>query len=412
MCSNPSTNPEGNTFACRTCDECVGDRLNQWTARAVAEAAFSPYTMSITLTYGAETEAQRDGAAMFRYSDIQLFMANLRRQIAYHLKRAGAVRFIACGEQGDRFGRCHWHIVLYSEVDLLTIGKWFFKDKQVGRDDIITHHGEQKKRRTWTMWPHGFVVVQEPDEGGIRYALSYALKDQFSVKKSLGSKRHARAEEFPTGFFRPSKRPPIGRVFLDHVLGQLEASGSVLTRLVLRVPNYSWPWYVHGSERRYLLTRLCEINDAIRETTGRDAPQWPALLKSLENSPADMEIINGTTTEENPDDPDHTSIGASLKLRERETQQRYADTQTARSCGRALPCKLCLRTLAPEDRDALGVDVSFGEDGSEIWTYRHGDFAKESARPLGKLNPYCQLRDTPAIKRVFPHSSKKPSACS
>lgn len=406
MCSEPMLTPDGKPFACRKCDECSVDRLNQWTARAVAEAAYTPYTMSVTLTYNEDTQQSRDGAKMFRYSDVSKFLMTLRRQVQYHLGRTGAVRFIACGETGDRLGRCHWHIILYSEVDFLTLGKFTFQGRPVSRDDIITEHGGIKKRRHWSLWPHGFVVVQEPDEGGLRYALSYALKDQFSFGKSKGTKRYERAETYPVGFFRMSKRPPIGRIFLDHTIAQLDASNSVLPRMALRVPNYSWPWYVHGSERRYLLTRLIEINDRVRAETGQDAPQWGALLKSLENSTSDMELINGPQNDtDDPNAPDYHSVEQEFSLRQRETERRYADRETARRCGSRIACKACLRSVSEAERQAYGVSLEYDAEGREVWSHPEG-FDRLSGTTGGAINPLCQLKDVPDVARVFPHSSK------
>ena len=182
MCSDPITQ-DGNTFACRTCDECVSTRRHGWVSRAMAEKAVYPYAACVTLTYSDETQHGRDGAAMFAYADIRLFLAFLRRSAAYEAKKCHwnvkpLVRFLCAGEQGDRNGRCHWHLILFTNFDLSRIGKFTLNGKQISdRRDMLTI-GKRKRRLNWTLWKHGFMTLQEPDQAGMAYVLSYCLKDQ------------------------------------------------------------------------------------------------------------------------------------------------------------------------------------------------------------------------------------------
>lgn len=120
-CSRPLIINE-QTVACRSCDYCVGRRVRSWCHRAMMEKATSPHTFVVALTYNEETEHSRRSAQMFDYQDVSDFIKRLRRRMDYHLKAKGALSFIAAGEQGDRYGRCHWHIVLFGSADFLSLG--------------------------------------------------------------------------------------------------------------------------------------------------------------------------------------------------------------------------------------------------------------------------------------------------
>ena len=73
MCQFPMQK-DGVEFACGRCNACIYARKMDWVSRAMAERATMPHTMSITLTYANETDWQRDGASMFRYGDVSIFL--------------------------------------------------------------------------------------------------------------------------------------------------------------------------------------------------------------------------------------------------------------------------------------------------------------------------------------------------
>ena len=86
-------------------------------------------------------------------------------------------------------------------------GPSFVSKKPITRkEDKITTDPNHVKRLTWSHWPWGLISVQVPDQGGMMYALKYALKDQFNVEKSRGTMREHKAEAWGSGFFRMSKK--------------------------------------------------------------------------------------------------------------------------------------------------------------------------------------------------------------
>lgn len=101
MCLNPITiSGTLNTFACRSCNECVETRVNEWTVRALAESQVAGHTYAITFTYADLPTGRPVGATVFKYRDVQLMLKQLRTNYSRHYGDVGEIRYIACGEQG------------------------------------------------------------------------------------------------------------------------------------------------------------------------------------------------------------------------------------------------------------------------------------------------------------------------
>lgn len=408
MCTDPQTQ-DGKTFACRRCDQCIATRRHGWVARAMAEKATNSHAVCLTLTYSDETQQGRDGAAMFGYADVRDFMARLRSAARREAKKhkwnvAPSVRFIAAGEQGDRNGRCHWHLIIYTNFDLSRLGQFRRSGKLVSHyRDMITQ-GKRKRRLNWTLWPHGFMTLQEPDQAGMNYILSYCLKDQFTVEKSYGTMREAKAENFATGLFRMSKRPAIGESWLMRKMESLEAQGAVLPSLQIKIPDMSGYWHPNGSFREKVLWALVALNQRIYWRTGAYAPQWAALLASCQDNPSDMEILNAFQRQT---DPDAQSIETALDFRQREAAGDYATAETRRKCGGQLPCSQCLASLSREDLDTLGIARDFDEFGEIAFQALDGfqAVADRQRAPGAGINPFCQNRGGKNQQRAFPRTA-------
>lgn len=403
MCSRPQTmfSKEAGrevTFACRTCDQCVAVRRHNWVARAMAEKAMHPQTLVVALTYSDETQFTRDGARFFRYNDVRLFLAALRDAIKQKTGKVAALRFIACGEQGSRNGRVHWHIVLFSDVDLLTIGKFSALWGPVTeRKDIIAPVGVDMPRQ-WSMWPHGFVQVQEPNEGGMHYAMSYALKDQFNVRNASGSARISKAEAFATGLFRPSKSPPIGAPWVDEQIYDMYARRYVMPKLHFQVPGLSGYWWPSGPLRKRLLEGMRRVNNSIIAETGRNAAQWSSLLHQVRENEGDLEALGINEVIE-----DDEEIETQIAKRSRATAQESKDRQIRRQCGHTIACDQCLRGFADETLREIGLHF----EGPHCIVTSTGEAFQRGKGGYGKgINPRCQLRETASRKRAFIQSAR------
>ena len=405
MCTR-AVEKDGNVFACRTCNECIAVRRHGWISRAMAEKATNEHAICLTLTYSEETQESRDGARFFCYADVQAFMKRLRAAARYEAEKGGwnfvpQIRFLCAGEQGDRYGRCHWHLIVYSNFDLSRIGQFRRRGHLVShRRDLITV-GKRKRRLNWTLWPHGFVTVQEPDEAGMAYVLSYCLKDQFTAEKSQGTMREAKAENFATGLFRMSKRPAIGEEWLMRKMEELDASGSVLPSLQIKIPDMSGYWHPNGSFREKLLWCLVALNQRVVWSTGAPAPQWAALLASCKDNPSDMEILLGPEKEEDP-----VSLESEFVARSRQIGGDHARREFVRKCGAELPCEDCLHNLSGGVLRSLGVQRGENEHGEWVYQALEGfdPVAARQRRSGGGINPFCAERGSKAARLAFPAS--------
>lgn len=402
MCTRPITK-DGNTFACRSCDACIAIRRSGWIARAMAEKADWPHALCVALTYNDDTPENRDAAAMFVYDDVRAFLKRLLRSCVY--KHPGSrVRFICAGEQGDRDNRCHWHLILYSDIDLTTVGTFSKFGKVVtDRQDLISV-GKNKLRRHWSLWGKGFVTLQEPDEGAMSYVLSYCLKDQFTADKSYGTMREAHVENFATGLFRMSKRPAIGENWLMRKLEGLEAAASVLPNLNIKVPEMSGYWHPGGSFRKKLLWGLVALNQRIVWATGANAPQWSALLASCQDNETDLGVLNVYQKEQTQD----RSLEAEIAFRQREASDREATRQAKRRCGGQLPCWQCLLGLDGETLGRLGLRRSFDEIGTPAYQSLEGfdSYEERSVASGDGINPHCGNKKGFYQGKAFPLSTR------
>jgi len=406
---------EGVTVACRSCDYCVGRRVRAWCARAMMEKACSPATLVVALTYSEDTEHSRRSARMFDYKDVSDFIKRLRRRMDYHLGAKGALSFIAAGEQGDRFKRCHWHVVLFGQVDFLSLGEWSAPwGKVTDRKDIVSPKpvgGDPATvwRRGWDLWPHGFVTVQEPDYGGMRYAMSYALKDQFNVRNSAGLARQGKAEVFGTGYLAMSKKPPIGARFVDDYVAACAAGGYVPPTRKLMIPGLDRPWWPSGLIADRLLFGLAAVNGAIKEQTGRDAAGWSSLLYEARESDDDLERLGVFDGEQD----DESGAAVQIEANTRDNAATRERGQKRRRCGSSEACNLCLRGLSPGDLETAGISEAAdgfftrASDGysADAFTRRQRDGKSKGPNPL------CGLYGNPVIRAfdyatIFPASAE------
>lgn len=401
MCNRPITQ-DGFTYACRTCDDCIATRRHNWVARAMMEKTQHKHCISLTLTYDDETQANRDAAKMFAYVDVRGFLKRLRAAARYADPKA-EIRFICAGEQGSRHGRCHWHMIIFSDIDITTLGKVTgivgSRRREIKYKSHMMSAGKRKRRLDWSLWGHGYVSFQEPDQGGMNYVLSYCLKDQFTHEKSRGTIREAKAENFATGLFRMSKRPAIGEAWLYQELAEIEAKGAVLPALKFKVPDFHGYYVPSGSFRQKALRALVEINDFIKWSTGADAPQWASLLSSCQDNPPDLEILTGVKVEK-----EETYEEFEQRIKRRSDQESVFVTDFKRRCGRVYPCFRCRETVLTREQIAELKIIKVGQPS--YWVDAEtgqllSDFDEVS---LGDINPYCQKRGTPFAREVYPDS--------
>lgn len=414
-------------FACRVCNDCIATRKHQWLARAMAERASWPFALAVTLTYSNDEPANRDSAAMFCYDDVRGFLKRLLSAARFYAKSnklgfVPRVRFICAGEQGSRTNRVHWHLILFSDLDLCLLGEVSRKAGVVNtREEMISgSRGRDEKRLHWSLWGKGFVLMQVPDQGAFAYVLKYCLKDSFTVEKSVGTMRHAKAEDFATGMFRMSKRPAIGQQWLEGQLARLYEAGAVLPALELRVPGMKMAWVPSGNSRKLVLWSMAAINRLTRYRTGADAPQWSSLLAATADSPYDRRILDGVFWS----DQKAASAARSVTLSGRTAVRDRSEGWHVRRCGYVVRCRFCWgdaetqaqfrgefhseafdRTAVRYTRDGEGVAETRQGEKVRHWVYKGsqpgvaggGFFISERVGPFVKCEGCGGVHDLYAV---------------
>nr|DAK01807.1 MAG TPA: Replication associated protein [Microviridae sp.] len=175
------------------CGQCIGCRLDnsrQWAVRGVHEASLYDNNCFLTLTF--REECLPDDLSV-RIEHVQRFIKNLRK------KYGSGIRYFGCGEYGDKFGRPHYHIILFN---------FDFSDKQYY---FTNKHGdkcytsvEAEKR-----WPYGNVIVAGVSFKSIAYVARYV------TKKITGERADAHYQGRHPEFVCCSTRPGIGHDWLD-----------------------------------------------------------------------------------------------------------------------------------------------------------------------------------------------------
>lgn len=179
------------------------------------EAADFDHNSFLTLTYD-DGHMPAHGHLVPRH--LQLFLKRLRR---VHLKclsdGVSGLRFFGSGEYGESSGRPHYHILLFN--------CGFGDAEQVGKDLFSSPLVSD-------LWPYGDHKFGEVTGAAANYVAQYSMK-------KLGSRLHCDADgvERPSPFLRMSRRPGIGRRFVDRYASDLENGYLVVDGRRARLPR-------------------------------------------------------------------------------------------------------------------------------------------------------------------------------
>jgi hypothetical protein len=213
---NPVTGKKGITFKRKDadrdpsllsiaipCGKCLGcrmDRSRSWAIRCMHEASMYERNCFITLTYD-DKHLPEIGSLQLR--DFQLFMKKLRKQFG------NGIRFFHCGEYGPKYGRPHYHAILFN---------FDFPDKEPWkvRNGFQTWRSKSLEK----IWKGGFSEIGSVSFESAAYVARYITKKQTTqawwtesevYDKETGEMLGRRSPEYTT----MSRRPGIGRPWLD-----------------------------------------------------------------------------------------------------------------------------------------------------------------------------------------------------
>lgn len=146
---------------CRKCAHCRRQRAIEWKTRLLHELAYWENAVFLTLTY--HPECMPEDLSVDK-TELQRWLKRLRRRI-----EPRKVRYYAVGEYGEKFGRPHYHAIVFG---LQACGScWSCCQKGIGPDrpsadcEVI--------RDTWNL---GFVDVEDVTAASIGYVCGYIEK--------------------------------------------------------------------------------------------------------------------------------------------------------------------------------------------------------------------------------------------
>lgn len=180
---------------CGKCLGCRTDRAKTWTIRATHEARLWEHNTFFHLTYD---DTHLPPELMPR--DLQLFFKRLRQARARDdtqslpSVRSSSIRYMACGEYGDKTLRPHYHVCAFN------IG---FADQQRYNSDLNTSD------TLTTIWGNGATKLAPFTPARAGYVASYLTKH--------GHRTYTDQDGvvLQQPFFRASNRPALGRAWLE-----------------------------------------------------------------------------------------------------------------------------------------------------------------------------------------------------
>lgn len=166
---------------CGSCVGCIKSRARDWAIRCSLELQYHDAACWATLTYDdANVPLSLDK------SHLALFMRRLRKRMP-----KASVRFFASGEYGEKFGRPHYHPILYG-----------VEDEKVIQDSWARENGK----------PFGFAKMHTVSMAGIAYVAGYVQK-KFVFREEVEERIDYSTGEVYTyqpPFIQMSRNPGIG----------------------------------------------------------------------------------------------------------------------------------------------------------------------------------------------------------
>lgn len=213
------------TISCKQCTGCRQEYARQWAMRNIHEASLWLNNIFITLTYNDQHLPKHNTLVKKHFTD---FMKRLRFEKGSN--KMNPIRFFHCGEYGEKFGRPHYHAILFNTN---------FDDRIPipGQKNLTT--SEQLKR----LWGKGHVSIGDVTFQSASYVAGY-------VQKKINGKQkddHYRRIDKDTGetwvlpqeYATMSRRPGIaGLWFAKHKKDVYPSDNIHINGKEMRPPKY------------------------------------------------------------------------------------------------------------------------------------------------------------------------------
>jgi len=191
------------TVPCGQCTGCRSEYSRQWAMRIMHETSLNPDNCFITLTYDEKNIPQNNSLDKKAFPK---FIRSLRQK-----NKGTKIRYYACGEYGDNFGRPHYHAILFNYFpnDLIPLKKDLYTSES------ISH--------AWRYKGHASV-------GNVTFQ-SAAYVSNYVQKKINGKKKLDHYTNKDTGEWREpefslmSRKPGIGKNWFDKYYSDIYETG-------------------------------------------------------------------------------------------------------------------------------------------------------------------------------------------
>lgn len=169
LCLNPFRPRPGLEYGCGQCRACRVNRARMWTGRLLMEATCHVQSSFVTFTYAPE-HLPETGLSNAHWRELTWL-------IGY--------RYFGVGEYGERYGRPHYHLILFGACPVAT--------------------QEELEAR----WPYGHVHSLPFEAGSAAYVARYTTKKYLRDTPDF--------EGMTPEFQRMSRRPAIGAFAVERV---------------------------------------------------------------------------------------------------------------------------------------------------------------------------------------------------
>lgn len=248
------------SLPCGHCDQCLGRRSADWGTRLMHEARLHADCHFVTFTYTDEALAK------FGWSLVEKHMQDMWKRLRKAVAPA-KLRYCYCGEYGDRFGRPHFHAIIFG----------------LALSDLEIHGKNDRGEFLYTsafltgVWGHGMVVIGEVTRESCQYVASYALKNGYEDSKNRGwpivdaVTGEVTCRRSP--FVRFSSHPGIGAGFYERFASDIFPVDAIVQPGGAKLPVP--PYY------RKLLQREDPVSSDRLRLKRLDALSVPAVRKDL-----------------------------------------------------------------------------------------------------------------------------------
>lgn len=230
---------------CGQCWSCRLKKSAEWATRAALETREFEHNWFITLTYDNEhlptTDYMVDEETGEFYKNdgtwngylvpehFKKFMKDLRRYYKYHYDWDG-IRFLMCGEYGEKKGRPHYHAIIFN-LPLFKDGENKLTDERALKP---SKYKAMKGMAYWDselierIWGRGQTIVADVNWSTCAYVARYVMKKQTG---KAGAEAYAAQGKTPV-YANMSRRPGIGRNYYDDHRDEIYENDEIIMKTV------------------------------------------------------------------------------------------------------------------------------------------------------------------------------------